>query len=105
MLRLAQLYETGEAAVPNLIEAAKWYRAAAETGDAEAQFCLGRLYARGDGVPQELGEAAKWFEKAAEQGIAAAQVNIADVSICKGPASRATRTRRRSGIGGRPSRA
>jgi uncharacterized protein len=36
MLRLAQLYESAEAAVPSLIEAAKWYRSAAEAGDAEA---------------------------------------------------------------------
>ena len=54
-----------------------WYRAAAELGDAEAQFVLAQLCARGDGVPQHLGEAAKWFERAAEQGHAAAQVSIA----------------------------
>jgi TPR repeat protein len=60
-----------------MIEAATWYRAAAEAGHAEAQFALGRLYARGEGLPQQLEEAARWFEKAAEQGVAEAQVNIA----------------------------
>ena len=92
-----------------MIEAAKWYRAAADRGNAEAQFCLGRLYARGDGVPQEFGEAAKWFEKAAEQGIAAAQVNIATFH-CRGPESRADADRAAelvsagggSGLGDRP---
>ena len=83
MLRLAHLYELGEAAAPNMIEAAKWYRAAAEDGDAEAQFLLGRLYARGDGVPRLPAEAAKLFEKAAEQGIAAAQVNIAAFHLAR----------------------
>jgi uncharacterized protein len=75
--RLASFYELGEAGTPNMIEAARWYRAAAEAGHADAQFSLGRLYARGEGLSQQLEEAARWFEKAAEQGVAAAQVNIA----------------------------
>ena len=49
-------------------EAAKWYRLAAEQGDANAQYVLGVLYENGLGVEQSNTEAAKWYRKAAEQG-------------------------------------
>ena len=38
------------------IEAARWYRAAAEGGHARAQTNLGYLYAHGLGVPQDQGK-------------------------------------------------
>ena len=59
-------YELSE--VGNYAEAVKWYRIAAEQGDADAQFNLGLLYNNGDGVTQNYTEAAKWYHKAAEQG-------------------------------------
>ena len=49
-------------------EAAKWYRLAAEQGDANAQYILGVLYEDGLGVEQSDTEAEKWYRKAAEQG-------------------------------------
>ena len=58
------------------IEAAKWYRKAAEQGDARAQHNLGILCGNGEGVPQNSEEAAKWFRKAAEQGVARSQYNL-----------------------------
>ena len=54
----------------------KWYRKAAEQGNAKAQYNLGMMYYAGQGVPQDHAEAAKWFLKAAEQGIAFAQFNL-----------------------------
>ncbi len=54
-------------------EAVKWWRLAAEQGDAAAQNNLGAMYARGRGVPQNDAEAAKWIRMAAEQGYASAQ--------------------------------
>jgi TPR repeat protein len=57
-------------------EAAKWFRLAAEQGNAEAQFTLARQYAHGEGVPQDYKEAVKWYRLAAEQGDADAQVNL-----------------------------
>ncbi|MDG2286187.1 MAG: tetratricopeptide repeat protein, partial [Alphaproteobacteria bacterium] len=54
-------------------EAAKWYRKAAEQGNADAQFNLGVMYYNGDGVTQDYVEAAKWYRKVAEQGDAEAQ--------------------------------
>ncbi len=54
-------------------EAAKWYRKAADLGDAYARYKLGWMYANGQGVPKDDAEAVKWCRRAAEQGHAAAQ--------------------------------
>jgi uncharacterized protein len=54
-------------------DAVKWYRKAAEQGDAVAQYYLGLMYLNGKGVPEDDAEAVKWFRKAAEQGNAKAQ--------------------------------
>jgi TPR repeat protein len=56
-------------------EALKWYRKAAEQGDADAQTYLGRHY-NGEGVLQDYAEAVKWLRKAAEQGDEEAQNNL-----------------------------
>jgi len=53
-----------------------WYRAAAERGDAYAQFALGVIFANGQDVPRNYGTAAEWFRKAAEQGDGDAQFNL-----------------------------
>ena len=47
--------------------------AAAEQGDASAQYNLGGCYKRGQGVTKDEAEAARWYRKAAEQGDAIAQ--------------------------------
>ena len=60
----------------NDVEAAKWYRLAAEQGDADAQFNLGLMYDDGKGVPQDDVEAVKWYRLAAEQDDADAQFNL-----------------------------
>ena len=52
----------------DIAEAERWWREAAEQGDAEAQSNLGNLYDMGEGVPQDFAEAMKWYRKAAEQG-------------------------------------
>jgi TPR repeat protein len=49
-------------------EAASWWRMAAEKGDKQAQFHLGKCYAYGQGVEMNAEEAARWYRKAAEQG-------------------------------------
>jgi hypothetical protein len=40
----------------------------ANSGDASAQFELGKIYEAGGGVRQNLEQAAIWYRKAAEQG-------------------------------------
>ena len=71
-------HEDGDAAYfkGDYAEAAKQYRLAAEKGDAQAQFNLGRLYQDGQGVPQNYAEAMKWHRLAAEQGDASAQNSL-----------------------------
>jgi TPR repeat protein len=54
-------------------KAYKEWKAAAEAGQAEAQFDLGVLYAQGLGVRRDLTEAANWYRKSAEQGNAEAE--------------------------------
>jgi len=51
----------------------KEWKAAAEAGQAEAQFDLGVLYAQGKGVQRDLTIAERWYRKAAEQGNAEAE--------------------------------
>jgi TPR repeat protein len=50
-------------------EAARWFRKAAEQGDAtEAQFRLGHMYYQGQGVPQDHAQAHMWFDLAISRG-------------------------------------
>ena len=50
------------------VEAARWFRKAADQGDAEAQCHLGDMFAEGRGEAQNDEEAARWYRKAADQG-------------------------------------
>ena len=47
-----------------MTEAVKWYRKAAEQGNADAQSNLGVMYANGTGVTKDESEAMKWYRKA-----------------------------------------
>ena len=67
----------------NETEAVKWYRKAAEQGDADAQRNLARCYLDGQRVAQDKGEAVNWYRKAAEQGDVDAQYNLG-VCYCLG---------------------
>jgi TPR repeat protein len=51
-------------------------RAAAQSGDANAQYWLGIMYDLGQGVPQDYAQALSWFRKSAEQGDADAQYSM-----------------------------
>lgn len=53
-------------------------KAAAEQGNAEAQWNLGFCYEWGKGVEQDSAEAVKWYRKAAEQGNTFAQFRLGD---------------------------
>ena len=53
-------------------------RAAAEAGDAGAQYDLACRYAAGDGVAKDRAKAAQWFGKAAEQWHPGAQRRFGD---------------------------
>jgi hypothetical protein len=54
-------------------EALRWYRKAANQGDAAAQYNLAGMYATGEGTARDLAEARKWMQKAAASGDADAR--------------------------------
>ncbi|MBQ3332976.1 MAG: sel1 repeat family protein, partial [Thermoguttaceae bacterium] len=62
-------------------EAVKWLRAAAEQGDAEAQFNLGYCLQRGIGCKKNPRKAMWWFHAAAKQGNAEAQYEFGDCLV------------------------
>ena len=61
-------YYTGQGVPQDYAEAAKWYRKAAEMGNADAMRNLGNLYYDGHGLAQDYAEAVKWIRKAAVLG-------------------------------------
>lgn len=74
---LAHLYRMGLGVPQNFVQAASWYRLAADSGLARAQANLATMYLRGQGVAQDPKEAAFWFTSAATNGHALAQFNLA----------------------------
>ncbi len=55
------------AAVAAMAQSATDYRAAAEQGDARAQYMLGQCYEKGLGTEVDSVQAAYWYTKAADQ--------------------------------------
>lgn len=59
--------------------------AAADQGNADAQYYLGQMYYQGKGVPQDDATAVIWYRKAADQGDADAQHSLGTIySIRRG---------------------
>ena len=66
--------ESGPEADP--VEAARWFLAAANQGNPEAQTDIGYLYSVGSGVPRDPEKAFMWFQRAAAEGYAPAQTDV-----------------------------
>ncbi|MDJ0806851.1 MAG: tetratricopeptide repeat protein [Gammaproteobacteria bacterium] len=64
---------------PDQLTAYTRLKKAAERGNAEAQFELGRIYGNGEGVPQDYPTAIDWLVKAAEQDHAKAQESLGSI--------------------------
>ncbi|MDB3966611.1 sel1 repeat family protein, partial [Porticoccaceae bacterium] len=60
----------------NDAEAVKWYRKAAEQGDANAQYNLGFMYYNGEGIPENHVGAYVWWSMAKTQGHKGAKGNL-----------------------------
>jgi localization factor PodJL len=76
-LYLAQLYDAGEAGLPqDPVEARRLTALAAENGDVRAMHNLGVYYFRGEGGGRDLPTAVKWFEKAGAAGVVESQYNL-----------------------------
>jgi TPR repeat protein len=66
----------GQGVAQNNVEAVKWFRRAAESGHAEAEYNLGLMLMNGQGVTKDSAEALKWYRRSAEQGYVLAQNNL-----------------------------
>ena len=69
------MYFGGEGVPKDYTEAVKWFRKAAEQGNAEAQNLLGSMYLIGMGVIQDFVYAHMWFNIAASNGIDSAKAH------------------------------
>ena len=67
-LGLGLMYDKGRGVKQDDVEAVKWYRKAAEQGNANAQFLLGFSYILGKGVQVNKALAKEWFSKACDNG-------------------------------------
>lgn len=62
---LGVMYATGDWSGPkDLAEATRWYRLAAEKGNAESQYDLGFMLLLGEGAPKNIEEGVMWIERA-----------------------------------------
>jgi uncharacterized protein len=62
---LGQMYRRGEGVPRDLVQARRWYEAAAAQNFEEAQFQLGVMWEMGSGVPPNMAEARRWYMAAA----------------------------------------
>ena len=54
----------------------RWYKRAADGGDADAQYKVASMYRRGLGVPATTAEMLDMYERAAKQGHVEAEVEL-----------------------------
>ena len=69
-------YSSAEREAADFVQAARWYRQAADQDHALAQFNLGVMFARGQGMAADQATAADWMRKAAEGGDAGGQHDL-----------------------------
>jgi len=69
-------FASGEGAAQDFVQAAQWYRKAADQSHSLAQFNLGTMYANGQGMTRDDAQSVIWFGKAAQLGDAGAQFNL-----------------------------
>ena len=62
------MYGDGLGVPRNEVQAAAWFRKAADQGHVAAQINLARMYEQGWGVDQDLSRARHWYAEAAAQG-------------------------------------
>jgi TPR repeat protein len=57
------MYTGGHGVDKNYVTAVKWYKKAADQGEAAGQNSLGTMYAGGFGVVKDYGAAVKWYKR------------------------------------------
>ena len=68
MYYLDVMFDEGSGVAQNYKTAVKWYKLAAEQGNANAQYNLGLMYQRGLGVPKDYIHAHMWLNLTVIQG-------------------------------------
>ncbi|MDP2700023.1 tetratricopeptide repeat protein [Thalassospira sp.] len=63
---IGEQYFRGRGATQNYVDAARYYKQAAEKGMAAAQYMLGAMYERGWGVENNLAESYYWLRRSAD---------------------------------------
>jgi hypothetical protein len=76
-LQLGWHYEEGKGVPRNLVEAVRWYRAAAEQHDPRAAENMGTMYQFGRGVPKNCKTAVEWYAEGALQNDHASLYSLA----------------------------
>jgi TPR repeat protein len=71
-------FASGKGAAQDYVQAAAWYRKAAQQNHFLAQCNLGMMYAHGQGVARDTVQSRMWLGKAARQGDAGAQFHLGD---------------------------
>ena len=79
------MYANGYGVAKDSAEALKWYRKAADQGNASAQFNLGAMYSNGEGVAKDAIEGAAWINIAAASGEEISVMNRSLVERQLGP--------------------
>ena len=69
-------FASGAGVAQDYLQAADWYRKAAEQNHGLAQFNLGTMYAQGQGVVRDAAQSIFWFGRAANLGDAGGQYNM-----------------------------
>jgi len=70
------MYDSGHGVAQDSVQAAFWYRKAAENNVVQAQYSLGYNYFLGRGIPQNYAESSKWWHKASTQGYVPAEIGL-----------------------------
>ena len=89
-------YKYGIGVPQDHLVSTKWFRMAAQQGEPDAQFNLGRIYeSNADGqyrrqraAPADDAQALMWFRRSAEQGHVPAQVKLAQLLVNGAPGVR-----------------
>jgi len=76
MNSLGVLYQKGQGIEVDNGEAVRWFRAAADAGNAAAMYNLGLAYENGTGVFLNREEAIAWYRRAATAGNAEARASL-----------------------------
>jgi TPR repeat protein len=73
MTNTGTMYKTGQGVAKDDVQAASWYRKAADAGNGPAMRFLGDMYAEGrGGLAKDEDQAASWYFKALATGDALA---------------------------------